>query len=190
MARAIKQAITWINICGIRARENRQCKWEPLTIYIEKCSKARPRKSGCWTTASLAEMWTWECYQWAIQRAWVSLTSFFSFSISTYQRTWARIIYFVITGEEISRATDSRNRKVVRPAWKTQGDSRKEYGQVAKIQGRIRVERNSRYWDNIMASQETEEASDKWQGTLVRSLLDLFLLHPQRQGMGATFPIH
>ena len=148
------------------------------TFYVAKCSTSWSRKSCCWNKASFAETWTESTkLKLAVHIKFVSLTSFFYFSISINQRILARITYRMVTGEEISKAIDLRNCKVVRSEWKAKGDFRKEYGQWAKIQGRTRMERNNRHWDNIMDSGETEEVSDKQEETLVRSLFDLFLFH-------------
>lgn len=108
----------------------------------------------------------------------VSLTSFLYFSISTYQRMLAGITFCVIMGEEISKATDSRNCKVVRPEWKAKGDSRKEYGQLAKIQGRTRVERNLGMGMILWVQGRLRRLLT---GTLVRSPFHLFLFHVQNQ---------
>lgn len=152
-----------------------QCKEDP-PIFAAKCSKAWSRQSCCGTAASFAETWTESAkLELSIQIKFVSLTFF--------------QLFHVYLSKSFSRDNrgDGHRERDQQGHWfeelqsgkvrmKAKVDCRKEYGQLAKIQGRARVERDVWHWVKIRGWGETVEVSDKWGNGGQKPLWPVFML--------------
>lgn len=167
----------------IRDQEKRQCKGDSPTIYVAKCSQAWSRKSCYWTTANFTKTWTqnksyqfrWNVFLWFF---------FFYFSTSTYPRILVEITYRIVMEREMSKAT-WRNCKVVRSEWKAEvilGKSMTSGQNPRKNKGAERL------LALVWYSGFKGDCQGFWQ-VRGKKTLDMFLFHPQREGMGALSPI-